>query len=121
MKKEANKKKQLEALESLILNPKEQEQEQEQPASSSKDPPAPKAKAKAKAVPVQQVGIEIIEGKPKSWWKGQNISTIKTQAELRGHRFEDAETKGKGFVKKDGNFLKATKYKKADYLEVLLG
>ena len=112
VKKKANTKEQLDALEASILKPTEQE-----PASSSKDQPAPKTKA----VPVKQVGIQLIEGQPKSWWKGQNIATIKAQAELRGHRFEDTETKGKGFVKKNELFVKAKKYKKADYLEVLLG
>ena len=118
-KKKAKKKKQLEALEALILDPQEQEQE---PASTSNDPPpAPKAKAKAKTVPVQQVGIEIIEGKPKSWWSKQNVTTLKAQAEIRGYRFKDEETKGKGFIKTNEQFIKATKFKKADYLKVLLG
>ena len=48
-----------------------------------------------------------------SFWKKQNITVIKTQAELRGHRFTDLETKG------DGVKSKFKKFKKKDYLEVL--
>ena len=93
----------------------------DQPASSSTDPiPSKKtAKPKPKAEPVKQVGIEKIEGKPKSWWGTQNIATIKSQAELRGHRFSDLDTKG-GMVRKDGKKKKEAKYKKIDYLRVLL-
>ena len=55
-------------------------------------------------------GIELIENKSKSFWNKQNISVIKAQAELRGYRFTDLETKGGGIFKK---------FKKEDYLDVL--
>ena len=64
-------------------------------------------------------GIEIIEGKSKSWWSTQNISVLKSQAELRGHRFSDLDTKG-GKVRKDGQMVKVKKMAKAQYLETLL-
>lgn len=35
-----------------------------------------------------------VEGKSKSWWTKQNITYIKEQAQLRGRKFSDLETKG---------------------------
>ena len=58
-------------------------------------------------------GIELIENKSKSFWNKQNISVIKAQAELRGYRFSDLETKGGGAKSK------FRKFKKKDYLDVL--
>ena len=58
-------------------------------------------------------GIELIENKSKSFWNKQNISVIKAQAELRGYRFSDLETKGGGAKSK------FKKFKKKDYLDVL--
>ena len=81
---------------------------------SGKSQTAPKKGATPRAH-----GIEIIDGKSKSWWSTQNISVIKSQAELRGHRFSDLDTKG-GKVRKDGQMLKVKKMSKADYLETLL-
>ena len=39
-------------------------------------------------------GVGKITGKDKKWWEKQNMAIIKLQAELRGHRFNDSETKG---------------------------
>ena len=47
-----------------------------------------------KPEPVKQVGVELIINNNKSFWKDQNIATLKLQCELRGKRFTDAETKG---------------------------
>ena len=77
--------------------------------TASSAPPTAKAKANAKA----EHGVELIENNKKSFWKKQNITVIKTQAELRGHRFTDLETKG------DGVKSKFKKFEKKDYLEVL--
>ena len=38
--------------------------------------------------------MQLIENTNPSFWKKQNIGVIKTQAELRGRRFTDLETKG---------------------------
>ena len=57
-------------------------------------------------------GVGLIENN-KSFWKTQNITILKQQAELRGHRFTDLETKG------GGTKSKFKKFKKADYLEML--
>ena len=57
-------------------------------------------------------GVGLIENRNPSYWKKQNITVIKSQAELRGHRFTDLETKGGGVKSKFKNFKK-------DYLEVL--
>jgi len=81
------------------------------PGSSSSDPAPPKAR---------QHGIDKIEGKSKSWWTKQNITVIKSQAELRGHRFTDLDTKG-GMVRKGGKQIKQPKMKKAEYLATLFG
>jgi hypothetical protein len=62
------------------------------------------------------VTTQKIEGKSKSWWLKQNIASIKAQAELRGIRFTDAQTKGeKGSY---GN-SSTPKFKKQDYLNEL--
>ena len=58
-------------------------------------------------------GVGLIENRNPSYWKKQNITVIKSQAELRGHRFTDLETKGGGVKSK------FKKLKKNDYLEVL--
>ena len=63
-------------------------------------------------------GVEKIEGKNREWWAKQNITVIKQQAEFRGHRLTDFETKG-GSKKEHGLITKFKKFKKADYLEVL--
>ena len=62
------------------------------------------------------VTTQKIEGKNRSWWSKQNIATVKAQAELRGKRFTDAQTKGeKGSY---GN-SPTPKFKKQDYLNEL--
>ena len=85
-------------------------------ASSSATPATAEPPAETGAT--VQKGIEKIEGKSRAWWSRQNITTIKTQAELRGHRFMDLDTKG-GKVKKDGTFVKQKRFSKQVYLEVL--
>ena len=67
-----------------------------------------------------QKGVEKIEGvKTPKFWERQNIATLKEQAELRGYRFTDLETKG-GIVPGSGSMIKQKKFKKEDYLKVLL-
>ena len=73
----------------------------------------------AKAEARKEHGVEKIEDKDKKWWGKQNITIIKQQAELRGHRFNDLETKGVGSTVK-GVKTKIKKFKKEDYLKVLL-
>ena len=79
---------------------------------------AREAKA-AKAEARKEHGVEQIEGKSKTWWSNQNITIIKQEAELRGYRFNDLETKG-GNSTVQGVKTKIKKFKKEDYLKVLL-
>ncbi len=58
--------------------------------------------------------MQLIDNPNPSFWKKQSIGVIKIQAELRGRRFTDLETKGKD---KEGNIGK--KIKKKDYLDAL--
>ena len=71
----------------------------------------------ARPLPMPKHSIEKIENNKRSFWKGQTISVIKEQAEIRGHRFDDLETKGEKKV--HGVLHKAKKFKKDDYLEIL--
>jgi hypothetical protein len=64
-------------------------------------------------------GVDLIENKNKSFWKQQNITVLKQQAESRGHRFTDEETKG-GNRRVNGVMTKFKKFKKEDYLDTLL-
>ena len=73
----------------------------------------------AKPEAKQEHGVEKIEGKSKSWWSVQTVAIIKQEAELRGHRFTDLETKG-GTSTVQGVKTKLKKFKKEDYLKVLL-
>ena len=75
---------------------------------------AEKEAAKAR----KEHGVEKTEGKDKNLWKKQTLAFIKLQAELRGHRFTDTETKGDTTVQ--GVKTKIKKFKKPDYLKVLL-
>ena len=52
--------------------------------------------------------MELIDDKNPSFWKRQSIGVIKVQAELRGRRFEDIETKG---IDEFGNIGKNSKRK----------
>ena len=63
-------------------------------------------------------GVEKIDGQPKTWWERQTVAIIKQEAELRGHRFTDLETKG-GQSTVLGVKTKMNKFKKDDYLRVL--
>ena len=65
-----------------------------QGAIEKADKAAEKAAAKEATKARKEHGVEQIEGNDKNWWDRQNISIIKQQAELRGHRFNDYETKG---------------------------
>ena len=76
-----------------------------------------KAAEKEAAKARREHGVEKIEGKDKDWWKKRTLAFIKLQAELRGHRFTDIETKGETTVK--GVKTKFKAFKKPDYLEVL--
>ena len=64
-------------------------------------------------------GVGKITGKDKKWWEKHNITILKQQAELRGHRLNDSETKG-GTTAVQGVKTKLKKFKKEDYLKVLL-
>ena len=66
-----------------------------------------------------QKGVENIEGKHLSFWNKANITTLKEQAQLRGYRFTVLETKG-GVAPGSGPMTKQSKFKKADYLRVLM-
>ena len=83
------------------------------------------AKAVAKEVKKEKTearkehGVGKIEGKSKTWWEKQNITILKQQAEFRGHRFNDLETKG-GTSTVQGVKTKINKFKKKNYLKVLL-
>ena len=91
------------------------------PAPKPKATPKPKIKPVPPPVPpepVKQVGVELINNNTRSFWKGQNVATLKLQCELRGKRFTDAETKGTTkFI--NGNNLKVKGMKKQDYLLAL--
>ena len=63
--------------------------------------------------------MEKIAGKDTDWWEGQTITVLKQQAELRGHRFTDAETKG-GTRSVNGVKTKFIRYKKDDYYKTLM-
>jgi len=63
--------------------------------------------------------VELDENRSPIYWQRQNISYIKLQAELRGHRFSDSETKGKTIKSAKGVKTKSNKFKKQDYLDVL--
>ena len=90
-----------------------------QPSSSSSANPESTGDTGGSGEARPRHNIEKIEGKTKAWWSRQNITVIKSQAELRGHRFTDLETKG-GMVRKGGRQVKQPKMKKAEYLETLL-
>jgi hypothetical protein len=77
---------------------------EDEKASSSAAPPV---KKNVKSKTRKEHGVELIENTTRSFWKKQNISLIKTQAELRGRRFTDLETKGEN------------KFKKKEYLNAL--
>ena len=85
-------------------------------APTQGEPPTEPPKGDTRAT--VQKGVEKIEGKSRTWWSRQNITNIKIQAELRGHRFNDLDTKG-GKVKKNGEFLKKKRFSKQDYLDML--
>ena len=93
---------------------------EDEPAPTKESKPAKASKGRAASMPPKKHGVLLTQDKPVSWWARQNIQFIKTQAELRGHRFSDLDTKG-GMVKKDGKLMKSKRLSKADYLEVLTG
>ena len=93
---------------------------EQEPAPTKESKPAKGAKGRAVSLPPNKHGVLLTQDKSVSWWARQNIQYIKTQAELRGHRFSDLDTKG-GMVKKDGKMMKSKRLSKADYLEVLTG
>ena len=93
---------------------------EDEPAPTKESKPAKGGKGRAVSLPPNKHGVLLTQDKPVSWWARQNIQFIKTQAELRGHRFSDLDTKG-GMVKKDGKLMKSKRLSKADYLEVLTG
>ena len=67
-----------------------------------------------------QKGVEKIEGvKTPKFWARQNVATLKEQAEARGYRFTDLETKG-GVVLGSGSMTKQNRFQRKGYLEVLL-
>ena len=105
--------------EELALPDETKPEQNSEPQTEAKAEPKTKTKAKAKAKPVKQVGVEKIEGKDAKWWKGKSITVLKQQAELRGHRFTDAETKG-GTRSVNGVKTKFQRFKKDDYYNTLM-
>ena len=93
---------------------------EDEPAPTKESKPDKASKGRAASMPPKKHGVLLTQDKPVSWWARQNIQFIKTQAELRGHRFSDLDTKG-GMVKKDGKMIKSKRLSKAEYLEVLTG
>ena len=83
---------------------------EDEKASSSAGPPV---KKNVKSKTRKEHGVELIENTTRSFWKKQNIGIIKVQAELRGRRFTDLETKG------EENGVIGNKFKKKEYLEAL--
>ena len=63
-----------------------------------------------------EMGVEKITGKSEAWWKKQNMTVLKEQAELRGKRFSDLDVKGG----KTRSGEKIPRMKKEDYLKELL-
>ena len=61
----------------------------------------------------------MIDGKTESWWKQQNITRLKEQAQLRGRRFTDLETKG-GTIKRNGKDVKFKRFLKEHDLREFL-
>ena len=86
-------------------------------------PPEPKAKPAPKAKAPEPSGSDAerfgtlhktkVTGKSEAWWKKQGMGVLKEQAQLRGRRFEERETKGD---KSQG----LPRFKRADYLRVML-
>ena len=78
-------------------------------------PPAPKAKAPPPppAKRAEEGGVQKITGQTEAWWRKQGMGILKEQAELRGRRFEDWETKG-------NRAQGIPKFKREDYLRVML-
>ena len=90
-----------------------------QPKAEPKSKAEPKAIPKSKPKPQPAHGVELLENKDKKYWEKQNVTVLKQQAELRGYRFSDVETKGvEQLVKRVKQTVK--KFKKKDYLQVLL-
>ena len=56
---------------------------------------------------------------PQVFGNRATITTLKSQSQLRGYIFTDLETKG-GVVPGSGSMTKQPKFKKADYLRVLM-
>ena len=71
----------------------------------------------ARPLPMPPQKVEKIENKKRSFWKAQNISVIKEQAEIRGHRFDDLETKGQ---KKVHGVLQSQKIQKGRLLRSII-
>ncbi len=93
---------------------------EQQKAEAKKEKEAKKAEAEAaRASRSMTHGVEKIENQSRSFWGRQTITVLKQQAELRGHRFTDQETKG---VEKrvNGAITKFKRFKKEDYLDTLL-
>ena len=102
--------------------PKPKASPKAEPKAKPKAEPKPKAKPEPPppVIPIKQVGVTIIENKSKSFWNGQNISVLKEQAQLRGHKFTDVEIKGGSFKVKNKQ-VKTKRFNRSDYLRVLLG
>ena len=78
------------------------------PAPKAKAPPPPPAKRAEESARAQK-----ITGESPSFWAKQTIPILKEQAQLRGRYFETSEIKGD-----PGQGI--PKFKKADYLRVML-
>ena len=92
-----------------VKKEKAKKEKEEAKAEAKKEKEAKKAEAEA----VKQAS------RARSFWAKQTITVLKHQAELRGHRFTDLETKGGNKIIK-GTSTKVKGFRKADYLDILL-
>ena len=66
----------------------------------------------------------MVTGKSEAWWNRQNEGFLKNQAELRGKKYSDLETKGYKIIDPDDpkhkkKIWKDKPYRRADYLRIL--
>ena len=102
-----------------VKKEKTKKEKEEAKAEAKKEKEAKKAEAEAVKQASREHGVEKIENTSRSFWAKQTITILKHQAELRGHRFTDVETKGGNKIIK-GASTKVKGFRKADYLDILL-
>ena len=109
------------------------EKKEEREAEAFKQPETDAPLPKAKNIPVKKQtitktkrehGTEMVTGKSEAWWNRQNEGFLKNQAELRGKKYSDLETKGYKIIDPDDpkhkkKIWKEKPYRRADYLRIL--